>query len=57
MKMYYKILFLFLLKASSFQQENHYKKYFENISFNISEISAPTFKNYTINIFQCIRGW
>ena len=50
MKMYYKILFLFFLIKSSFQQENPYKKYFENIPFNMSEISAPTFKNYTINI-------
>lgn len=46
----FKTLFYLILIIFSFQLENPYKKYFENIPFEMEEISAPTFPDYTINI-------
>lgn len=51
MKNFFKILFqIIIIIKFSFQLENPYKKYFENIPFNMPEIKAPFFQNYSINI-------
>lgn len=44
------ILISIILFYFSFQLENPYKKYTENLPFNMKEISAPIFPNFTLNI-------
>ena len=44
------ILIFIILFYFSFQLENPYKKYTENLPFNMTEIRAPIFPDYTLNI-------
>ena len=41
---------LSILISISIQDENKYKKYFENLPFEMPEIEPPTFPDYTVNI-------
>ena len=41
---------LSILISISIQDENKYKKYFENLPFDMPEIEPPTFPDYTVNI-------
>lgn len=50
MKKIFIIIFQSLLISFSLQKENRYKKYTENLPFNMSEIIPPVFPNITINI-------
>ena len=44
------IFILSILISISIQDENKYKKYFENLPFEMPEIEPPTFPDYTVNI-------
>ena len=50
MKFFYIFILISLLINFSFQLENPYKRYFQNLPFNMEEITIPSFQNYTINI-------
>ena len=41
---------LSILMSISIQEENKYKKYFENLPFDMPEFEPPTFPDYTVNI-------
>ena len=50
MKNYFLFIFTILVISMASQAENPYKKYTENLPFDMPEIKAPTFPDLTVNI-------
>ena len=50
MKNYFLLIFTILVISMASQTENPYKKYTENLPFDMPEIKAPTFPDNTVNI-------
>ena len=50
MKNYFLFIFTILVISMASQTENPYKKYTENLPFDMPEIKAPTFPDLTVNI-------
>jgi polygalacturonase len=50
MKNYFLLIFTILVISMASQTENPYKKYTENLPFDMPEIKAPTFPDLTVNI-------
>ena len=50
MKNYFLLIFTILVISMSSQTENPYKKYIENLPFDMPEVKAPTFPDHTVNI-------
>jgi len=50
MKNYFLLIFTILVISMASQTENPYKKYIENLPFDMPEVKAPTFPDHTVNI-------